>query len=524
MSKFRSKVVAISLGSALVIILGGLVVERAILREQGIEAVRENMRAAVLGGESAAKALAEMRGLQMFDDSRLAAGIGGKFDYRLAKVYRTIPIVRAANAIREVSARQEYEFRTVARHPRNAANAPKPDEDRILRVLETRELPEYFEVTGSGNEAVYARPIIVTTDCLVCHGDPANSATRNGKDLFGLPMEGWKAGQRHGMFVLKTKLDKVDGAAMAGVGQTFLWLLPVAMGVGIAVWALLSGFSRRVVRMVDSMAEDSEIVGSAVGEISASSEWVAAGAVKQAAAIGQTAVASELATSMTQRNAENARAVAEEVRQVSRAIEEGNVALMDMTVSMDEIRSSSDKVAQILRVIDEIAFQTNMLALNAAVEAARAGDAGTGFAVVADEVRRLAGRCTAAARDTAELIETSIETSAAGGSRLGQVTEVIRAITDAAARAKTLVDEVTQGSEEQAARIGEVSRALIEMNRVTGNPGVSSEERSEASVLLTARSKAMERTAEDLLVLIEGPDYWRLKKKRKVKAGAPGGR
>ncbi|HYA16086.1 MAG TPA: methyl-accepting chemotaxis protein [Bryobacteraceae bacterium] len=522
MSKFRSKMVTISLGSTLVTILGGLLVERAVLREQGIEGVRDNMRAAVLGGEGVEKSFAEMHGLGIFDDARLTAGVGGS-DYRLAKMYRTIPIVAASNAIREVAGRQDYEFHLLARHPRNAAHALQPEEERILRQMETKELAEYFEA-GKGNEAVYARPILVTQDCLVCHGDPSNSRTKNGRDMFGLPMEGWKAGERRGMFVLKAKLDKVDAAVMAGLGQSFVWLLALGIGIGIAMWVLLSAISRRVVRLVDSMAEDSGLVRIAAGQIVASSQSVTAGVTKRAATLEETAVASELVTSMTRKNTESVRAVAEEVRQVGLAIEEGNIALMDMTVSMDEIRSSGDKVVQILRVIDEIAFQTNMLALNAAVEAARAGDAGTGFAVVADEVRRLAGRCTAAARDTAELIETSIETSSAGGARLGQVTEVIRTITDAAARAMTLADEVTRDSEEQAARIGQVSRALVEINQVTGDTAVSSEETSEAREQLTARSSAMERTAEDLLLLIEGQDYWRLKKKRKAKAAAPAGR
>jgi methyl-accepting chemotaxis protein len=398
-----------------------------------------------------------------------------------------------------------------ARHPRNAANAPQPEEERILRLVEIGEIPEYFEVNEKTNEALYARPIPVTQGCLTCHGNA-------GRDVFGFPMEGWRVGQRHGMFVLKARLDKVDAAVMAGLQRTLLWLLPLIFAIGITVWIVISRISRRVVGLVDAMAEDSELARSAAGKVTASSRSVAAGAAKQAARIGDTAGASELVASMTQRNAENARAVAEEVRHVSHSIEEGNIALMDMTVSMDEIRSSGDKVAQILRVIDEIAFQTNMLALNAAVEAARAGNAGAGFAVVADEVRRLAGRCAAAARDTAELIAASIETSSAGGARLGQVTEVIRTITDAAERAKALAVQVTEGSEEQASRIGQVSRALVEVNQVTGSTMVSSQETSEASDELMARSTAVERTAEELLTLIEGPDYWRLKKKRKAKA------
>ena len=97
-----------------------------------------------------------------------------------------------------------------------------------------------------------------------------------------------------------------------------------------------------------------------------------------------------------------------------------------MVVQMNEIGNSSNKIARIIKVIDEIAFQTNILALNAAVEAARAGEAGLGFAVVADEVRNLAQRCAQAARDTAGLIEDSISTSRDGHARLDQMAGNVR--------------------------------------------------------------------------------------------------
>ena len=109
---------------------------------------------------------------------------------------------------------------------------------------------------------------------------------------------------------------------------------------------------------------------------------------------------------------------------------------------MKEINSSSEKISKIIRVIDEIAFQTNILALNAAVEAARAGEAGMGFAVVADEVRNLAHRSAQAAKDTAALIEESIGKSSEGGRKLDQVAASIRQITGSATQVKTLVDEI----------------------------------------------------------------------------------
>src|SRR5271166_5876160 len=109
-----------------------------------------------------------------------------------------------------------------------------------------------------------------------------------------------------------------------------------------------------------------------------------------------------------------------------------------MQTSMQEINTSCEKIGKIIKTIDEIAFQTNILALNAAVEAARAGEAGMGFAVVADEVRNLAQRSAQAAKDTAGLIEESIQKSGEGRKKLGEVASSIQAITEGANKVKTL--------------------------------------------------------------------------------------
>jgi methyl-accepting chemotaxis protein len=153
-----------------------------------------------------------------------------------------------------------------------------------------------------------------------------------------------------------------------------------------------------------------------------------------------------------------------------------------MSEKMKEIDASSNKIAHIIKVIDEIAFQTNILALNAAVEAARAGEAGLGFAVVADEVRNLAQRSAEAAKNTADLIEASIETSRDGNSRLQQMASAISDVTGNSARIKALVDDVNTGSQEQARGMDQIARAIGEVERVTQQNAASAQESASAGV------------------------------------------
>jgi methyl-accepting chemotaxis protein/methyl-accepting chemotaxis protein-1 (serine sensor receptor) len=171
---------------------------------------------------------------------------------------------------------------------------------------------------------------------------------------------------------------------------------------------------------------------------------------------------------------------------------------------MNEINDSSEKVSRIIKVIDEIAFQTNILALNAAVEAARAGEAGLGFAVVADEVRNLAQRCAQAAKDTAALIEESITRSNEGRTKVNQVAGAIQLVASDSANIKTLVDEIKMGSQEQARGLDQVSKAVLQMEKMTQTNAANAEESASASEELNSQSQALKEIVYDLTQMVEG--------------------
>jgi methyl-accepting chemotaxis protein/methyl-accepting chemotaxis protein-1 (serine sensor receptor) len=254
---------------------------------------------------------------------------------------------------------------------------------------------------------------------------------------------------------------------------------------------------------VIELAQSSEQIAAAASQVSSSSQSLAQGASEQAATIEETSSVSVEINSMAQRNTENSRQTAEIVTGSEAGFQRANSSLSEMVVAMEGISSSSQKISKIIKVIDEIAFQTNILALNAAVEAARAGDAGMGFAVVADEVRSLAQRCAQAAKDTTDLIEDSIQKSDGGMIKVDQVAVAIREITAQSAQIKTLVDEINLGSIEQSRGIDQISRSIGQMEQVTQSSAANAEETAAAAEQLSAQAKTMNDVVARLRSMVQ---------------------
>jgi methyl-accepting chemotaxis protein len=280
----------------------------------------------------------------------------------------------------------------------------------------------------------------------------------------------------------------------------------LAMLIAALVFWVVRQINAALKSSVTELAEASDQVASAATQVSSSSQSLAQGASEQAASLEETSASSEEIRSMAFKNGENSRTAAEMVSHSQSKFTETNQALELMVVAMGEINQSSDKIAKIIKVIDDIAFQTNILALNAAVEAARAGEAGMGFAVVADEVRNLAQRCAQAAKDTSSLIEDSISKSNDGKNKVDQVAAAIRAISEESNKIKTLVDEVNLAGQEQARGIDQIGKAITQMEQVTQNSAASAEEGAAAAEQLTAQSDALRDIVGQLTGMVGGGD------------------
>jgi methyl-accepting chemotaxis protein len=263
----------------------------------------------------------------------------------------------------------------------------------------------------------------------------------------------------------------------------------------------LSSTVRNVVALLDAGAHQ---LVSAASQVSASSEALARGASDQAASIEESSASSHEVNSMAQRNAEHSSSAAALVVESQQHFAEVDAALEDLEQATARITSSSGKISQIIKVIEEIAFQTNILALNAAVEAARAGDAGLGFAVVADEVRNLAQRCAKAAKDTAGLIEESIESSRPVKDRLDRVSQIIRGTSGQLDTIRRLSEEISLASREQTRGVEQMAANLTKLEQITQRTAATAEENAGAGQHLNEESAALKTVVHELTVLVDG--------------------
>jgi methyl-accepting chemotaxis protein len=282
------------------------------------------------------------------------------------------------------------------------------------------------------------------------------------------------------------------------------FLLAAFVLVSVMVIMVVRKTSSDLRRTASQLMQNAQEVEASAAQVASSSQELAKGASEQAAALEETSASTTEITAMSGTNKENAKSAADLVTQSQSQILLANNSLTGMVAAMNEIDVSSNKISQIIKVIDGIAFQTNILALNAAVEAARAGEAGMGFAVVADEVRNLAQRSAQAAKDTAALIEESIAKSADGLTRLDQVAVSVRAITGHSEKVKALVDQVDTGSQEQDRGLSQVAAAMAEMDRLTQITASSAEESASAAHHLTTQSEDLKKIVHQLALLAEG--------------------
>lgn len=232
------------------------------------------------------------------------------------------------------------------------------------------------------------------------------------------------------------------------------------------------------------------------GQIAAVSQTLAQGSTQQASAIQQITASITDIANKTKRNAEQSDEVLRIVMQAKEDVVNGNKRMEEMVHAMKEINEASENIHKVIKVIDDIAFNTNILALNATVEAARAGDQGKGFAVVAEEVRNLAGRSAEASGQTAEMIEDAIAKAKVGEELAKQTEESLNVISDMIDHIAELSGNIATTSNDQATATSQIDQALTQVSQVVQTNSATSEECASASEQLSGQARGLNHEIE----------------------------
>jgi len=257
----------------------------------------------------------------------------------------------------------------------------------------------------------------------------------------------------------------------------------------------LKNMQTELVRLVRHVRQSSNTVANASAEIAQGNQDLSARTSSQASTLEETAATMEELSSQVKNNADNARQANQMAASASSVAARGGEVVGRVVDTMKEINESSRKIADIIGVIDSIAFQTNILALNAAVEAARAGEQGRGFAVVASEVRSLAGRSAAAAKEIKTLINTSVERVEHGAALVDDAGTTMTEVVSSIRRVSDLVGEISSASDEQAAGAAQIGEAVTEMDQVTQQNAALVEE-------MAAAASSLKGQAHDLVEVV----------------------
>ncbi|HPO50174.1 MAG TPA: methyl-accepting chemotaxis protein, partial [Spirochaetota bacterium] len=299
--------------------------------------------------------------------------------------------------------------------------------------------------------------------------------------------------------------NKLIGAIAKNISFISTTLLIVITMIIIIIGFLQANLiSKPIFNLTKLLSSGSSEISSASEQLSRASQEISNGATEQAATIQETSASMEELSSMVKQNFENSQESSLLVIKTSEITENGYTEMENMLESMNAINKSSDDIKNVIDVIEDISFQTNMLALNAAVEAARAGEAGMGFAVVADEVKSLANRSSDNAKEISKMIKESIKRTEEGVEKAQKLSEIFKEILSNVKKVTEMSKEIELASKQQDIGIGQVNKAVIQFDSVVQSNAAGAEETASSAEELQSQVESLNEIVDSLITLVTG--------------------
>jgi methyl-accepting chemotaxis protein len=531
--------------------ISSIFIARYRIQENGEAALTEKSRAILSRAEVARDYVAKMGILDELLKQTLASFPDGKLSpEQKKKIINAVPIAAAFSIGGQAAEAEHYRFRILAEKARNKDNQATDQEKKILtRFRDDSNLKEIVENSEDGNYRLVYRPVRLTKSdgCLNCHGDPASSPWKNGKDILGYDMENRADNDLWGAFAIISSSEPVR-VQTASATMTI-----VAVGGGFTLLAMLIAFFvvRAPIGVLKSIMLKlnlgSESMVDSSGHIALSSSDLASAVAIQGSALQATLVSVDEINSTVQHNAETAGKSREIAARNKVTVSNGKQVVSEMIQAIDNISDANSKIYEEIdrsnkeiseitkviadigektNVINEIVFQTKLLSFNASVEAARAGEHGKGFAVVAEEVGNLAQMSGNAAREITEMLQSSIErvdeivnrsqariatmikegdhkvrSGTETANRCGEVFDVI--LNDALA-VNSMVEGIAVATKQQSEGVSEISRSMSQLDSVSSKTTNASRDTARIGEQFESQAEELKEIVVELRRVIEG--------------------
>lgn len=494
----RTRILLIIISSSLVVAIIAIAISSYQLRQEGIRGMVVRANTVFDSMDVATDYVHKQDGLRKITEEMLEKFPDGKLsDEAKKEVLLQAPIYAAMVIGSQKAKDNNYEMRWFSDEARNPDNQATVEEMEIFKKFEADpKISRYYTADNDSVRVYRAGRLWEKNGCFTCHGDPATSPWGNGKDVLGYQMENWRDGKLHAIFELKSPMTEVRAAQSLATRNIIIWSALITLALLIFVYFLLKKEFSALLNLAQRLRSSGTALETTAKDISSSSQVLSSAATQAAASILETTSATEEINSTIQLNAnhaDNAKSLSSDAQLKA---EEGMKSVHSLVLAMSEIANSSEKVEEIISVINDIAFQTNLLALNATVEAARAGEHGKSFAVVADAVRTLAQKSSGSADEINALLAISKE-KVQQGQNIAKVSgESLDSIVKAIKEVSVLNTDIAHASSEQTKGVNEINQAINEIDKMT-------QQNAESAEFTAATSKELSTQSIELLTLVQ---------------------